>query len=528
MCATAQSAPPRILVQPPLAGVGDMVVRDRGACVSQTLSLYLYDWFGQAPDARLVDERQARNVVGAVRSRALTHRPEDVYQALCAYVRVDVAIFWDWRNGEVALQLYRAGSMTPHTVRWASAADAGRALQATTDWLAAELGVAAKSCPLARGLAPDVPGMIENLYIWPRLHWVWELNSGEAQLNSFRAYLGRLPQDVYVAAAVTRAGIRLSADPYKLEKPAACVVALQQAMPCLLGTAGEPLARRFCETNRHQPEVFEKDLLAMIRRVGQDEVESVVEDVENSPDKVEGIGTDSGHDAVSGVQATLGGPRSPAQQAGAIRCLGVMKSKAALPQFKRTAKAKEAIFRRATAWALAQYPAPTGAAEIKTLSRDADASTAFFAAWALARHQQAPADLASQAVACLRDDPDCDEAWETLAAAGTAAEVAPWLRKALADHRPGRRTPAVKGLLRLGTLDDDALQAALADSAAAVLETVLVRFPPAALTGQRERLVALANHPDDLIAEAARECLAAVRPSEPRATRQFDLAIEHL
>lgn len=527
VCGTAQSAP-RILVQPPQAGVGDMIVRDRGACASQALALYLYEWFGKAPAARLVDERQARNVVGAVRSRALTHRPEDVYQALCAYVRVDAAIFWDWRDGEVALQLHRTGRVTPHTVRWASAAHAGRALQTTTDWLAAELGVAAGSCPLARGLASDVPGMIEDFYIWPRLHWVWEWNSGEVQLNSFRAYLGRLPQDVRVAAAVTRAGIRLSADRYKLEKPGACIVALQQALPCLLGTPDEPLARRFCETNHHQPKVFEKDLLAMIRRVGQDETESVFEDAENAPENEDGLEEDLTLPAESGVLATLGGKRTPAQQAGAVRCLGAMKSEAALAEYGRTAKAKEALFRRATAWALAQYPAPAGAAELKTLSRDADAATAFFAAWALARRDRTPADLAARASACLKDDPDCEEAWKTLAANGTTAEAAPALRKALSDHRPERRALAVEGLLRLGALDADALQAALADPAAAVLQTVLVRFPAEALTTQRERLVALANHPDDLIAEAARERLAALRPAEPRAIRRFELAIEHL
>lgn len=46
VCATAQSAPPRILVQPPLAGVGDMIARDRGACASQTLALYVHEWIG--------------------------------------------------------------------------------------------------------------------------------------------------------------------------------------------------------------------------------------------------------------------------------------------------------------------------------------------------------------------------------------------------------------------------------------------------------------------------------------------------
>ena len=46
LCATAQSAPPRILVQPPRAGVGDMIARDRGACASQTLALYVHEWIG--------------------------------------------------------------------------------------------------------------------------------------------------------------------------------------------------------------------------------------------------------------------------------------------------------------------------------------------------------------------------------------------------------------------------------------------------------------------------------------------------
>jgi hypothetical protein len=528
VCGTAQSAPPRILVQTPYSDVGWQLGRDRAGRASQTLAHYLYEWLGEAPDARLVDESQARNVLGAVNNVALTQRPEDICRAVCTIISVDAVILWEWRDGELMVRLHRAAGVTPHAVPYASAADAGEALATLTDWLAAELGVSARSSPLAGDLARDVPGMIEDLYIWLRLYYVWEGNSGETQLATYRAYLGRLPQDIRVAATIAYAGIRLSLDAYRPEKPAACITTLLQALPCLLGTVKEPLARRFCEVNRHQPQDIEKELLAMIRRVGQDEVESVVEDVENSPDKVDGIDADSGHDAASGVQATLGGPRSPAQQAGALRCLGAMKSKTALTELGRTAKAKDVIFRRATAWALAQYAAPAGMAALETLSRDADATTAFLAAWALSHRGQAPADLAARALACLKDSPDCEEAWEALSAAGTTAEAVEPLRQALSDHRPGRRLLAVEGLLRLGALDAEGVRTALDDPAAAVLMSAVVRLPATALDAQRERLVALANHPDDLIAEAARERLAAVRPAEPRAIRQFELAIEHL
>jgi hypothetical protein len=521
------AAPQRILVQAPAAGVGSGVEKDRAASAAQTLALYLYDWFGEADGVRLVDESQARCAMGAVCGPAFVQRPEDVYRALCAIVGVDAAVLWEAREGAITLRVHRAAGVAERELPWRAAADAGVALKAATDWLVSELGVDAQASPLARGLGTGAPAMFEDYYVIERFGAPWVWNSGVERLNALRPYLQRLPQDRWAAAAIVRAGTTMSTDRRAVEKPAAYVMMVRQALPSLLGTEWEPDALAFCEANRHAPETVESDLLAMVRRLGQDEVESALEDAPDGTDRVLGGAGDAPvGEAATGVRATLDGVRTVAQQAGALRCLGAMKSKGALAHLVRVAKVKDPVIRRAAAGALAQYPAPAGAEELEALRRDPDAVTAFLAARGLARRGAAADDLARLAAAALKAQPGCAEALEVLAERATTAEAAA-LAASAAERRAERRALAVRGLLRAGALDAAGVQAALADPDASVVRAAAEALPEPGLAGQRERLTALANHPDPAIAEPVRARLAALRPAEPRARRQFELATEH-
>jgi hypothetical protein len=85
----------------------------------------------------------------------------------------------------------------------------------------------------------------------------------------------------------------------------------------------------------------------------------------------------------------------------------------------------------------------------------------------------------------------------------------------------------------LGDTDAAAVRAALAglsESAAGSVVPAVLSRPGGTSPGfdlHRERLMALANHPDSVIAESARQRLQAIAPSDPRERQRFDLAVEH-
>ena len=616
----AFGAAPRVLVQPPQGVIKQTDLREPGTRVNQCLSIYLYEWFATpdsgagtpltrnaaAPAVRLVDEGQAASVLGSLNSPAWVPRGADLYTAVNAAVAIDALITWRWADGKLSLDLQRPGGVKRLETPWTDAASIPKALKAVTDFLAAELGLQDLSetqlepgrprpgkkdrdegvpAPALKmeGERPREPGqLIEDVYLMRRYSAEWVDNSGEKQLDVLRPYLKRLPQDTWTAAAIVRSGTAMSTDNRGVTKPAVYIMLIQQALPCLLGTAQEPVAIEFMEHNRHLPGTLEKDLLAMIAAIGRDEVEALA-DATGPGDELGGA-VKSMADGDGGVIGILSGPKTVEQQAGAIRCLGAMRSKMAVPHFERIAKTQEVRLRQAVAWALGRYASPTGDIILATLAGDSDTRTAFLAAYGLWQRGQKPRDLLRLASACLDLDPVCDEAVEVLAKEGDAA-VVPKLRGyiessggasatgkshavsgaatsgagtdvAAADKRwaPGeagdkaqshavsgaatktadglrridrvqQRALAVQGLLRLGALNGQSLTAALTDPDAAVIRAALAGVSDKQLP--RDRLVALANHPDPTLAESARQSLQALLPADPRERRRFELAVEH-
>jgi HEAT repeat protein len=507
--------PVRVMVKPPRGGVKHQDLREREVCVSQCLSLYLYDWLAAAPEARLADETQAQAVLGSLLSPAWVRKPEGLQAAVNGMVPVDGVIAWEWKPGVLTLQVHRSGGVTETAIPWAGVSATPKALKAVTDSLAAGLGIDPASSPLARGL-PAEPALVEAYYLTQRMRAEWVDNSGVMQLEVLQPYLKRLPKDIWTAAAIVRSGTALSTDRRGVPNPAGSIMMVQQALPCILGTPFEPLALEFCRQNRHKPETIETDLVGMIAKSGRDDVDAAL-DIGAKPEAA--LPADA-------VMETLGGARTAAQQAGAIRCLGVMQSKAALPLLADIAKSKEPLLREAAASALGCYPAPQGDDTLSRLRGDADPRTAFMAAWSLRRHGQAPVDLADRARAGLKAAPGSIEALAALAETGTVADV-PMLAATLEAADSRAREQAARGLLRLGAMSVEQRDRALADVDSRVTRAAVTALVDAQVPGVKARLVALANHPDNGLAESARQRLAGVMLADPFARRQFELAVGH-
>ncbi len=500
--------------------MGSSDLRERAACVEQCLALYLYEWLDAEPGVVLVDERRAAGIAGIALGSAWNRSQDETFSAVRALVDVDALVRAEWQAGVLTVRIHTTGPVRSTSIPWPDPAATPAALQSVAAWLAGELQIGTTALPFGAKLSAADAGFVEDYFLAQRLRAEWLSNSGEAQLEMLRPHLARLPADRWAASAIVRAGQMLSLDNRTVTRPAPLILMVEQAIPSLLGTERESIAIRFCQVNRCKPEAIEKALVGMVARAGQDPVDAALGD---------GGTAHSGADdlAVGGVFATLGGVRTPLQQAGALRCLGVLKSAAARPLLARAATSEEPVVRRAVAWALAHYLVAAAAPELETLRADPDVQTAFLAAWALDRRGQPPGDLAVRAAACLAVAPDCAEALETLAVRGTVAET-PALMTARTHSRATLRAQAVRGLVRLGALDAAQVQAGLDDPHADVVRALVAALPDAAVRAHQERLTVLANQPDDALAEAARARLVPQAPREARARRRFELAVEHM
>ncbi len=464
----------------------------------------------QAPEVLLFDESQSSSAVAAVLSPARATPAADLFPELNALLGVDAFVRWEWKEGTLQTHILRASGAVQREDPWPDETSTPANLKALSDWLGRQLHVHPKSSPIERGLPLDSGAFVEAYYLTPRLHGELMENSGVTQLNHLRVFLNRLPNDTWTAGALLRAGATLSTDTRAVAKPAGYLTLLQQALPHALSGAFEPQARGFCSVNKHLPEVIEKDLLALILQAGNDDLDDA-------------LGGSPGRTREGSPREERGGKQ---REAGALRCLGAMKSKAALAHFSRTAKAADPALRRATAWALAQYPAGTPAGALDALKKDPDPETAFHAARALANQSRNDGDLPARAAACLAANPRCEEALEVLSReAGPRQETG--LRTYLEDVSGTRRALAVKGLLKIGAFQTPDIARGLADPDTGPRRALLEDFPPAAAAEFRPQLVALSAHPDATLAEAARTALAPLTPREPRARRLFELECEH-
>lgn len=505
-----EASPIRLLVQPPGKRILSKNLTSRPVCVDQVLSLYLYDWFEQAPEVQLFDELQSASAFAEVLSPAKIARPSDLFPELNALLGIDALVRWEWQGGKLTIRLLRASGVVQRELPWSDETSTPTVLKTVTEWLATGMKLDAKSSPIQRGLPLDNGAFLESYYLAPRLQGELMENSGITQLNQLRPFITRAGSDAWVAGALMRAGATLSTDNRAIQKPVSYIVMLQQALPEALSHESALQARRFCSLNKHLPEVVEKDLLAFILQAGNDDLDDAL----------------LGNPASGKENPRNGGAAIKTRQAGALRCLGAMKSKAALGHFLRTAKAADPVLRRATAWALAQYPADINVPALDFLKNDPDPETAFYAAWALSTRGQKDSALAYRAAACLSANSRCEDALMVLSSEGTQ-ENALQLRSFMSDVTGLRRALAFKGLLKLGALKPEDIQRGLADPDGAVIRSALGNLPPSAFADCRQALLALSGHPDSSIAEAARIVVHSLAPTETRALRLFELDVEH-
>lgn len=509
-CSILEASPIRLLVQPPRKRILAKDLKSRPVCVDQVLALYLYDWFEQTPGVQLFDEGQSASAFAEVLSPAKITRPAKLFPELNAMLGVDALVRWEWQEGKLTIRLFRASGVTQNELPWSDETSTPALLKAITEWLSTRMMLDARSSPIQRGLPLDNGAFLEAYYLAQRLQGELMENSGVTQLNQLRPFITRAGSDPWAASALVRAGATLSTDNRAVQKPVGYIVMVQQALQEALSHESALEARRFCALNKHLPEVIEKDLLALTLQAGNDDLDDAL------------LGTPaSGKD-----NPRHAGLAIKQRQAGALRCLGAMKSKSALGHFPRTAKAADPLLRRATAWALAQYPADINVPALDFLKSDPDPETAFYAVLALSTRGQKDRALALRAADCLKVNPLCEEALMVLSLQGTH-ENALQLRSFISDATGLRRALAFQGLLKTGALRTDEIQRGLSDPDGAVIRTVLRNLAPTALADCRQPLLALSAHPDSSIAEAARIAVHALAPSEPRAQRLFELEFEH-
>ncbi|GAG03194.1 unnamed protein product, partial [marine sediment metagenome] len=246
-------------------------------------------------------------------------------------------------------------------------------------------------------------------------------------------------------------------------------------------------------------------------------------DIEDEEDDV--IPTGKTDDA-SGMVGILAGKKTVAQQAGVIRCLGLMKSGKALPHLDRIAGAEQAPLRQAAAFALGQYDKDTGIETLQALAKDKEVAVAFEAAHSLWQRQQVPDNALSLARQEIIARPTNASALNVLAKEGTA-EDAGRLSQYLTDPVAERRLLGIEGLLRLGKAEDNQIAVWLSDPSTAVARTAITNFSRKQLARHQPALLRLANHPHSVLAEAARAALADFMPRDPDKRMEFELAMEH-
>lgn len=217
---------------------------------------------------------------------------------------------------------------------------------------------------------------------------------------------------------------------------------------------------------------------------------------------------------------------TPAQQASALRMLGVMKSSRAMTLFKTTSQSSDAAIREITATALANQKNEIGLDLLTKLADDKDERVALAATISLVARGRAPSDfqkrlvdamgkaepLRTQAALALASFPALsDEALITRLAADESSAV----RAAIRRTRTARAgAPKLADVLR--DPDADAIVAALR---AVKPETIKVGDDTFA------QIARLANDPDDAVAQAARDVAASLRPKDVEGQAKFDLSI---
>jgi len=490
--------------------------------ISRCLYLYLHERFAEIPEVDSVSEPWAGDLLFEVSSGKRRFNPDNLLNDLRAFLPLDAAVFCKTEGGQFTCFLYVKEETHRREFPCTSATPVGDVIYSVAKFLAKSLGLGEEAkLALTEKRLPS-SAMLQACYLSQRLNTIWIYNSGEARLKLLRQFLEHVGKLPYLAGATLSAGTRMSVDRRKPKEAKRNIDALRIALPAVLGTKFEQEAFRFLRQNRYEREVIEKELLGMVRRQAKSESERVLDD--ETDEEFSGLLEGTELDTTASLMA---GKKTSAQQAGVIRCLGLLKSAEALKLMKGFASNEQSEIRRATAAALGQYTSPEARSLLSRLANDHDSRTAFSATYWLSQQGPEVPELLPRArtVARLADAPV--EAVKVLAEKGGAEDLERLKRFSLtADN--AKRVPAVRGLLRLGRVDADTLGAWLHCGEESVVTTAMAELPEDADGKIRQRLIELANDPHSPVAERARRALARFRPVARKERLRFDLRTEHM
>ncbi|MBM4037568.1 MAG: hypothetical protein FJ290_03555 [Planctomycetes bacterium] len=377
-------------------------------------------------------------------------------------------------------------------------------LQAVATRLGPALGLDAAAIA-ALGDGWQLPSFVlEACLVSQRIAGAWVTNSGESQLLCLRRFIQDVGQYPMLAAAVLRAGIVLSADGRKPERPAQDVEMLRLALVAALGTPAEDDAAAFLRRTVHGRDTLEKELAGLAAALTVDAAEA----------------------ALDGKGAPEADPRGLARGLSAIRCLAAANPSRLSPLLPRLAAHENAAVRAAAGYALAAPESGPVALPAK-LAADREPAVALaghYALWRRGEKAEAGLPIARR----LFDAPAARSlrVQELIAGLGTR-EDEPRLRKVMTGTMAERRL-AFGGLARLGALSADDCRGCLQSADDEVLAIGLKAMDAKTAAACREALVALANGPHGPAAESARRALRPLRPTDLPAQLAFDLEVEHL
>jgi hypothetical protein len=453
-------------------------------------------------------ERLAEALLFEVQSGRRTCRQGKLLDDVREFAPVDVVVTGAGTNGVLTVTVRSASADKQADFTLGGRDGVSAAVYGASRFVAETLKLdAAALAGLREKRVPDAA--LEACYLSSRHRAPWVRNSGEERLDMLRPFLGDAAKHPVLAGYILDAGRVLSEDTRKPKNAGGVVQLVRLALLAALGTSEEERGIAFARANKHSPEALEKDLLAMVKGLTQDELDEAVAAI----DREEGLVPV--HDPVVGL---LAGKKTPAQLAGALRCLGAMASTNALPLLKKAAENENPVLRAAAADALAGYPA----AVLKRLGNDTDPRVAFAAAYGLWKQGGAPEKAAALARTLLAGGQAPVNAIEVLAAGASDAD-AKRLLEISRTGRPEDRGLAIRGLGKLGKVD----AVTLLDWLHAVDESVLSAAVSCVKSDSGEaiqtRLVELANSPYSAAAELARSALGSMRPADAKDRIRFDL-----
>ncbi len=517
------AAPVRVLVPPAPFRPPPETLQSPTARAGICLSRHLYAWLERVPQVRLLDGAQAEALLAAATGPAWSHPAGSELATLAAFVPLDAVVLWEAEGDAMVCRLQRPAGERRVSVAYPGPQALPALLQAVTALVAQELALDPATSPLAADWPLDNPKLIEDCMVARSLWGGFMVNAGTVRLELLRPHLDAMPSYPAVAAAVINGARWFTFDGLPVENAGRYTPLAKMALACLLGTDREAEALDFCRHTAYGRPEIEAFLLDIVRDAGRDEIDALLDAPEADGGGTLGVG---GQPAPSGVAAVLASKRTPAQQAGAIRCLGAMASAPALAHLERLAGGGEAVLREAVATALGGYRGNDGLETLGRLAQDATPPVAFAAALSLQSRDQASPNFAGQARRILAAEPGDEAALGALAELGEAGDAA--LLAAQADSaQSARRRQAARGLLRLGQAPEPQVAAWLADTSADVVQAVLAALPAAAAPAHAAALRRLANHPLNAVADLARAALAPLAPADPGARARFDLDVEH-